>query len=230
MTKTGIGILVLVSLVSLGMAQDNYAILKQIEAAYQTNDYLSFTADYTYYSTLEAKEPSHTLTIQSHRKGAQYYLQMEGYELFGDGQTHLSIDHEGQTIQVLEGKYDIPGFGVAAFKEMAEVAGLQLTQLEAGIGKKTLLFSAPASSGTTIRLTYEDSSYRLLSSQLIVDVKDPNYYHEFNQSRMETNYKDYRLSNSFFSYRLKQFVAKSPQGVYSGTGKYKTYQIENLVK
>ena len=226
--KKGIWIVVILSLSRMGAAQDSYQILQQIEAAYQVEDYLSFQADFAYYSSLTASKPSHTLQITSHKKGEWYYMEMEGYVLFGDGKVHLHIDHDRQVIQLLEGQYDLPGFGVAAFKEMAETVGLQLREAQAKAGKKVLLFSAPATSKTTIRLSYDPINYYLHDTQWVVDVDAPNQQVAFNHSKMEVKYSQYHLSSKAFPYHLEQFVQHQGKGQYQGRGKYRTYQIENL--
>ena len=185
-------------------AQDPYAILEAITAAYANKSGLSYQVHYEYYEDQEATVPQETMAMTVATKGEAYYVQYNDYILIGDGKNHLVIDHLNRSIRSMAFARQKTMMEVRQFQEMAKTMGLQLRVFQPRDPTYSgLEFTAPDKSGSKIQLVYDANSFRLVSSSIRVKLTAEQAQEYISQNmRMEVSYSDYKEIKGRFPYRL----------------------------
>lgn len=217
-------IIILLGTSAYSWGQDANAILNKIVAQYQSDQTIAYTMTYRFYEDLNTAMPSDSMRFDWVMQQEKTYMQTEELTLLQIGDQQLIVDAIHETIMLQQGINANP-YGLKQTIDLALSMGLSLITFEATDGLKGIAFVAPEQSNTRIALHYDPSSYLIQYSSILIDVQNGAYQGQYNQTRFEAHYSNYKRLDRF-PYSLSQFVQRKGS-TWQGIGKYKTYLLES---
>lgn len=225
MKRIIITLLVLGYLPILLIAQEPYAELQKIMDLYQGDRHIALNINYEFYENLNATQPSDSLRMDMVRKGTDFYVDAELYEMLNHEGVGLVVNHEDKII-VLQDNLPEPVFNLEQLEVMAKQNGLQLDFFTPNqLNTKGLRFAAPEHSETQIDFIYDANTYQLREVITKIKVPEEQYQTEFNNTKIRAVFSNYRVKEAAFPHRRTRFISKNNTGKIQAIGKYRNYRI-----
>lgn len=203
-------------------AQDAYEEFERIVNAYQSSQLVSYQAHYYYFDDLQTDEASDSLTMEMIQRKGLSYMATPDHIIISEKNRTLTVNKLEQEIY-LQKQVNSSVFDLQQMKKTADEIGLQLESFDAGKDKKGLAFVAPQASKTRIELIYDPTTYLLIAASTSIDVRNGAYQGEFNQSRFEATYSDYKYLKKF-PHPISSMV-RSKGDKWTGVGDYQAYEV-----
>ena len=210
-----------------GFSIDPYSELKKIQDAMSNKQKnMQFKMDMFYYNGLTMSVPDEKIHCFVEKKGNNVYLSSEYFEILGLGDDYIYVDLLEKYIFVAE-RQKVP-MDINRIDEFIEQAKtfkeFNTTYQSTKNGHGKIKFSAPEHSNSTMEVVYDQNTYLLVSTTMIVALKD-NYIGVENNNITVTKYSGYSISDKAFRHRMSDFVLMKKGKYVPVALKYRDFTI-----
>lgn len=188
-----------------------------------------YKIDLRMYDDFISSEPSETVEIRVWvGKGGEMLFSAEEIVYYVTERDYIMINHSQRQITVHDRTSDGFEFSAILAQDMRPlIAELGLFPLRYNPGNNLsgISFSAPGLSKNLIKIEYDPVTFLPVLMASSIDLsKKPDYYHEFDQHRVEAVYHDYELGIEISPLRVEEVFTKRNNQL-SGVGRFKDYTV-----
>jgi hypothetical protein len=188
-----------------------------------------YKIDMRMYDDFASSEPGETLEIEIWvgEDGEMLFSTEEVVYFVTEGE-YVLINHPQQQVTVHDRANENFEFSSILAQDMRPLIvelGLFPLRYNPGNNLSGISFSAPGLSKNLIKIEYDPVTFlpALMASSIDLS-KKPDYYHEFDQHRVEAVYRDYQLGIEIPPLKVEEvFIKRNNQ--LSGVGRFKEYSV-----